>query len=75
MALPDAVWARLNWSWVGFFALMGVANIAVAYNFTEAAWVQFKLFGGIGLMVLFVIAQALVLARYMPEEEKQEGKQ
>jgi intracellular septation protein len=75
MALPDAVWARLNWSWVGFFALMGVANIAVAYNFTEAAWVQFKLFGGIGLMVLFVIAQAVVLARYMPEEEKQEGKQ
>ena len=75
MSLPEAVWSRLNWSWVGFFALMGVANIAVAYNFTEAAWVQFKLFGGIGLMVLFVIAQALVLARYMPEEEKQEGKQ
>jgi intracellular septation protein len=47
----------------------------VAYNFTEAAWVQFKLFGGIGLMVVFVIAQALVLARHLPEEGKQEGKQ
>ncbi len=75
MALPEAVWSRLNWSWVGFFALMGIANIAVAYNFTEAVWVQFKLFGGIGLMVLFVIGQALVLSRHLPEEGKQEGKQ
>jgi intracellular septation protein len=74
VTLPDSVWARLNWSWVAFFALMGVANIAVAYNFSEAAWVKFKLFGGLGLMLLFVIGQAFVLARYMEAGDKQDGK-
>jgi len=63
--LPEPVWARLNWSWVGFFAFMGAANLYVAYNYSESVWVNFKLFGGVGLMLLFVLAQGLVLARYM----------
>ena len=63
--LPEPVWARLNWSWVGFFAFMGAANLYVAYNYSESTWVSFKLFGGMGLMLLFVLAQGLVLARYM----------
>jgi intracellular septation protein len=66
--LPDAVWARLNWSWVGFFAFMGAANLLVAYTFSTDLWVNFKLFGGMGLMLLFVIGQALVLARYVEEK-------
>jgi intracellular septation protein len=73
LRLPDPVWERLNWSWVAFFAAMGVANLAVAYNFSEAAWVQFKLFGGVGLMLLFVFGQALVLARYLEEDRGREG--
>jgi intracellular septation protein len=66
--LPEAVWARLNWSWVGFFAFMGTANLYVAYNYSESAWVNFKLFGGMGLMLLFVLAQGLVLARYVEDK-------
>ena len=73
LQLPDAVWARLNWSWAAFFALMGAANLYVASQFSEATWVKFKLFGGIGLMLLFVLAQALFLARYM-EAGDHEGK-
>ncbi len=69
LQLPAPVWARLNWSWIGFFAAMGVANLAVAYNCTTDQWVNFKLFGGTGLMLLFVVAQALFLARHMPEEK------
>ena len=65
--LPEAVWARLNWSWVGFFAFMGAANLYVAYNYSESAWVNFKLIGGVGLMLLFVLAQGLVLARYVED--------
>jgi intracellular septation protein len=65
IALPDAVWARLNLSWVVFFALMGGANLYVAYRFSENTWVNFKLFGGMGLMLVFVIAQGLFLARHM----------
>ena len=70
MQLPEAVWARLTWSWTGFFAFMGAANLFVAYNFTTDQWVNFKLFGGVGLMVLFVLAQAMFLARHL-EEGKQ----
>ena len=68
--LPDAVWSRLNWSWVGFFAFMGTANLYVAFNFSLDLWVNFKLFGGMGLMLVFVILQALFLARYMEEGGK-----
>ena len=74
LQLPDPAWARLNWSWIGFFAFMGGANLLVAFNFSTDQWVNFKLFGGVGLMLLFVLGQALFLARYV-EEEKQEGKQ
>jgi intracellular septation protein len=66
--LPDPVWARLNWSWVGFFAFMGAANLVVAFHFTTDQWVDFKLFGGTGLMLLFVVVQALFLARHVEEK-------
>ena len=65
--LPEPVWARLNWSWVAFFAVMGAANLYVAYNYSESTWVSFKLFGGMGLMLLFVLAQGLLLARYVED--------
>jgi len=67
VALPEPVWARLNWSWVGFFACMGAANLYVAYNFSEHIGVNLTLFGGIGLMLLFALARLLVLARYVGE--------
>jgi intracellular septation protein len=69
MRLPDGVWTRLNWSWAGFFAFMGAANLYVAYHFSTDAWVNFKLFGGMGLMLLFVVLQALFLARYIEEKQ------
>jgi intracellular septation protein len=69
MQLPDPVWARLNLSWVGFFLFMGAANLYVAYNYSTDLWVNFKLFGGMGLMLLFVLLQAFFLARYMEEEK------
>ena len=66
--LPGPVWSQLNWSWVAFFAVMGAVNLLVAFNFTLDQWVNFKLFGGTGLMLLFVIGQALFLSRRVQEE-------
>ncbi|OYY80704.1 MAG: septation protein A, partial [Hydrogenophilales bacterium 16-62-9] len=71
MELPDIAWSRLNASWGGFFAFMGVANLLVAFNFSTDAWVNFKLFGSLGLMLVFVIGQSMMLAKYMDKEEKQ----
>src|SRR6267143_1242351 len=67
--LPETVWSRLNWSWIGFFAFMGAANLYVAYNYSTDLWVNFKLFGGMGLMLVFVVAQALFLAKYVEEKQ------
>lgn len=69
LEMPDEAWSKLNWSWVGFFAFMGVANLYVAYNFSTDAWVNFKLFGGMGLMFVFVLAQGAYLSRYVQEEK------
>lgn len=66
--LPEGVWQRLSWAWVGFFAGMGVLNLWVAYHFSTDAWVNFKLFGGIGLMLVFTLAQGLYISRHLPEE-------
>ena len=68
MSLPEPVWTRLNWSWVGFFAVMGVLNLYVAYNFSEKIWASFKLFGGMGLMLLFVVVQSAYLAKYVEDK-------
>jgi intracellular septation protein len=69
LQLPEDVWQRLNLAWVAFFGVMGALNLWVAYSFSENAWVNFKLFGGIGLMLVFTIAQGLYLARYLPDEK------
>jgi intracellular septation protein len=75
ISMPDAAWRTLVWSWVGFFSFMGVLNLYIAFNYTTDTWVSFKLFGGMGLMLVFVILQALYMARYidekkLPEEQK-----
>ena len=68
LELPEQVWQRLNLAWVAFFAAMGVLNLWVAYTFSTDTWVNFKLFGSIGLMLVFTVAQGLYLSRHMPDE-------
>ena len=67
LTLPAAVWTRLTWSWVAFFAGMALANWYVAFHFATETWVNFKVWGGIGLFLVFALAQGLVLARYLSE--------
>lgn len=66
--LPDPVWARLNVAWASFFLFMGGLNLYVAYSFSEDTWVNFKMFGGLGLMLLFVLGQGYYLSRHIEEE-------
>ncbi|MEO5607396.1 MAG: septation protein A [Polaromonas sp.] len=65
MTLPDAIWRTVNFSWVAFFTVMGFINLWVAFNFSTSTWVNFKLFGGMGLMLVFVLAQALLLNKHI----------
>ena len=67
ISLPDAVWQRLSMAWAAFFGVMGLVNLYVAYNFSTAAWVNFKLFGFTGLMFAFIIAQSVFLSKYLKD--------
>ncbi len=67
--LPGPIWLRLNMSWVLFFFVLGALNLWVVYHFDTATWVNFKLFGLLGLTLLFVLAQGFYLVRHMPDDE------
>ncbi len=68
LELPEVIWTKLCIAWGVFFIFKGTLNLWVAYNFPTETWVNFKLFGGMGLMLAFIVAQALWLSRHMPEE-------
>ncbi|MCK6412661.1 MAG: septation protein A [Azonexus sp.] len=69
LSLPEPVWETLRRAWIGFFSGMGVLNLLIAYNFSTDTWVNFKLFGGMGLMLAFVLAQGMLLSKYIEEEK------
>jgi intracellular septation protein len=66
--LPEPVWTKLAIAWGVFFLFQGALNLWVAFNFPLNTWVNFKLFGGFGLMLAFVLAQAVWLSRYVQDE-------
>jgi len=75
LSLPDSVWWKLNMAWALFFIALGTANLYVAYNY-EKIWVDFKIFGSLGLTLLFVIIQTVFLAPYIKQSNiKQDSKQ
>jgi intracellular septation protein len=67
VTLPDPIWDRLNLAWCAFFASMAVLNLVVAYGFSTDTWVNFKLFGTLGLTFAFVLAQALYIGRFVED--------
>lgn len=72
LALPEPIWSRVGFAWIAFFAFMGCLNLYIAFNYPTATWVNFKLFGGMGLMFAFVIGQSILLSKYIkdPDEPK-----
>lgn len=68
LTLPDAVWDKANLAWAGFFAFCGALNVYVAFSLPEAWWVNFKVFGLLGLTLLFTLATVLYLYRQQPAQ-------
>ena len=65
LQLPSTIWVKLTFAWALFFVSMGLLNLYVAFNFDENTWVNFKLFGMLGLTVLFMLAQAAYMSRHL----------
>jgi len=73
LVLPARIWRHLNIAWIAFFALMGLLNLYVAFNFSTSTWADFKVFGATGLMLVFTVAQGIYLSRHI-EPEAADGK-
>lgn len=65
--IPDRVWTRLNIAWAIFFIILGSVNLYVAYFFSTDAWVNFKLYGVLSLLILFSFMQAIYLSRFLSD--------
>jgi intracellular septation protein len=68
LVLPEPLWGRITWAWVAFLAAMGAANLYIAANFTTDVWVNFKIWGGMGLFMLAAVGTVASVARYLPEK-------
>lgn len=71
--VPAMIWNQLNIAWAIFFIAVGFLNLYVAYNFEEETWVNFKLFGMLGLTFAFIIAQSFYMARHIQDEAPEEN--
>lgn len=73
ITLPEAVWTKLAYSWSAFFVFMGILNLFVAFSgyFTTDQWATFKVFGLTVLLIVFVIGQSLMLAKYLQDDDSQ----
>jgi len=70
VSLPQVIWQRLNYIWISFFVGIGFLNLYVAFNFSEETWVDFKLFGMLGITFVFIILQGFYIARHVTEVDK-----
>jgi len=71
ISLPEVIWSRLSWLWIAFFILSGVANVYVAFNYDTDTWVNFKLFGLMGMTLVFIVVQGLYINHYMQESDSE----
>ena len=68
LTLPQPIWTRLNIAWVFFFLFCGTANLYVAFTYQDF-WVDFKVFGSLGMTLLFLVGQGIFLARHMHDAD------
>jgi intracellular septation protein len=68
LTLPQAVWTKLNIAWIVFFLFCGAANLYVAFTYQEF-WVDFKVFGSLGMTLLFLVGQGIFLARHIHDAD------
>lgn len=71
---PQNAWRIINFSWAIFFLLLGLLNLYVVYHFSTNAWVNFKLFGTLGIMLVFIVLQSLYLAKHATNIEQKDEK-
>ncbi|GGU82012.1 putative intracellular septation protein A [Pseudomonas laurentiana] len=68
LTLPAPIWGRLNIAWIVFFLFCGAANLFVAFTF-QSFWVDFKVFGSLGMTIIFLVGQGVYLSRHLHDSD------
>ncbi|MCL2789498.1 MAG: septation protein A [Desulfobulbus sp.] len=71
LTLPPLIWRRLNLAWSAFFLVLGGVNLYVMTYYDRDTWVNFKLFGMLGLTMVFIVAQSFYLSRHVQEPKEE----
>jgi len=69
LQLPDLIWRRVNLAWAGFFALCAGLNTYIAFHLPQEVWVNFKVFGLLGMTLVFTLLTVFYLYRHLPQEQ------
>ncbi|MCG6380775.1 septation protein A [Vibrio fluvialis] len=73
ITLPETVWAKVNWAWVGFFSVCAVLNIYIAYQLPLDVWVNFKVFGLLAATFAYTLLTGIYIYKHLPKEQKNSG--
>ena len=73
MTLPEKIWSKLNLAWASFFTVCAVLNIYIAFNFSQETWVNFKVFGLMGLTLAFTVGTIGLLYKHIPQEDEEQN--
>lgn len=63
--MPANAWKNLNVAWVVFYIILGAVNLFVAFTMSEETWVNFKLFGMLGLTFVFILLQGFYISKHV----------
>ena len=69
--LPATAWLRLNQLWIANFSIVGGLNLYVAYNFSQAAWVNYKLYSSIGFTVVLMIITMIIVVPHIKDKAEE----
>lgn len=73
ITLPEAVWSKVNWAWVGFFSVCAVLNIYIAYKLPLDTWVNFKVFGLLAATFAYTLLTGVYIYKHLPKEQNNSG--
>jgi intracellular septation protein len=70
--LPRPIWTKLNLLWTANFTIVGGLNLFVAYGFSEATWVSYKMYSAIGFTLVLTILTAVLISPHLKEGAAEE---
>lgn len=73
LELTPKTWVRLEWTWVVYLFSVGLLNLVVAYQFSEAFWVDYKLYSAVGFSIIIVVITSFIVMPDLKQNNREEN--